>query len=139
MGWLSRFILSAGGIKIPEPEDIEFDDTENKVGVHLLSYYGEVHDHKSETIDVAEVSELIDNLDWEDNFYQVVCTLRPGVSMEVGGSLNESDGLAAVYQNRPENISYVSSDGPDSRKEMIEIMESFIRGTSCWRKKFGVE
>ena len=135
MGWLSRFILSACGVKVPEAEDIKADPSERNVGIHLLSNYGEIYEHITSDVENSGIKDLIDRLNWESGFYQVICTIEPGVSIEVGGSLNGYDGLSSVYRNRLKNIESVMVKPPETRGEMIEIMQSFAGGNDIWHTK----
>jgi len=136
MGWLSKFILSAGGIKVPDVEDIKLDPSEVNIGVHLYSNYGEEYEFVSPEVSEDLVQKLINDLDWESNFYQIICTLEPGTTMEVGGSLNNLDSLSAVFRNRKYNIESVIVDPPSTRREMNEIMQSFISGTRVWYESY---
>ena len=81
MGWFSNFILSAGGIKVLEAEDIKPDTSESNIGIHLYSNYGEEYEFISPEVSKDTVRKLINDLDWESNFFQVICTLEPGKTM----------------------------------------------------------
>ena len=136
MGWLSKFILSAGGIKVPETEDIKPEPSEKNAGIHLLSDYGDEYEQISSDTDSIIIKDLINRLDWESGFYQVICTLEPGVLIEVGGSLNGHDGLSGIYINRLKNIEAVTIEPPETKAEMIEIMQSFAVGSDVWHTKY---
>ena len=136
MGWLSKFILSAAGKKTPTVEDFLPEPYEENVGVHLLSNYGEEYEQISPDTSKETIADLITRLDWESYFYQVICTIEPGVTLEVGGSLNDFDGLSAMYRNRIKNIESVIVEPPGTRKEMIEIMQSFARGNEIWHTNY---
>lgn len=120
------------------PEEIgqEPDPTQERVGVHLLSDFGEGYAYVSEEPSIPIVVELMEGLDWERGFFQVIVTLAPGVSMELGGSLNGVDGLSGVYRNRAEQLHLVTSVPPDSVEDMVEIMQSFIRKDGLWQDKY---
>lgn len=136
MGWLSKFILSAGGIKVPDIEDVQPELYEQNSGIYLLSNCDDAYQQISSKIDSSIIKDLINSLDWESGFYQVICTLEPGILIEVGGSLNEYDGLAGIYKNRLENIEAVTIEPPETKSEMIEIMQSFSSGSNVWHTKY---
>ena len=136
MGWFSNFILSAGGIKVLEAEDIKPDTSESNIGIHLYSNYGEEYEFISPEVSKDTVRKLINDLDWESNFFQVICTLEPGKTMEVGGSLNGLDGLSAVFINRQDNIESVIVNPLSTREEMNEVMQSYILGTRIWYESY---
>ena len=96
MNWL-RWLFS-----IPEPSadetpeaSWESDPVESRVGVHCLSQFGDVHEFVDEEITKEGVSRLLRSLDWSSKFHQVFVVATPGVSMEVGGSLDVEHGLCA--------------------------------------------
>ena len=119
-----------------DPSDWRDDPTETVVGVHLLSDYGGGQTLLSKEISKKIIAQEIQKLDWENNFYQFVVVLKPGVSMEVGGSLNGVDGLSAMYRNRHNRIDAVINDAPETVLQMQRILESFILGGEEWRKEY---
>lgn len=136
MSWLSKFILSAGGHKIPDESIFEPDAIENTIGIHLLSDCGQGHEFVSKEATESIAAELIDQLEWKLGFFQVIVTMEPGLSMEVGGSMNGIDGLSAVYRNRADNQELITEVPPESTKDMIEILISFIRNDDEWKEKY---
>ena len=136
MNWLSKFILSAVGHKVLEEVCCEPDPTEENVGIHLLSDYGNHYEYISEEPTELSAVELINSLDWEHGFFQVIVTLASGLSMEVGGSLNGVDGLSGVYRNRTEHQQLVTSVPPESTEDMVEIIKSFIYQDGQWKGKY---
>ena len=111
------------------------DDFESEVGVHLLELGGEPRCLLRE-LDMAGISEELHKLDWQSNFYQFVVVKEPGVSMEVGGSLDESDGLSAYYKNFPEKIEAVIVAPPKTVLEMEQILEAFLQPDEVWKTRY---
>lgn len=133
--WLTRFILSASGEKIPEESDFEPPQEHTEVGIHVLSEFGEEYRFVSDRITKNAVIEAVRSMDWGNGIQHVFCTISRGVSMEVSGSFN--DGLSGVYFNGPENVRLVTSMPPQDVSEMIDLMVSFVRGDEIWRTKYG--
>jgi hypothetical protein len=116
--------------------DWTVDSTETIVGVHLISDYGSDQVILSKEISNKVIATEINKLDWKNNFYQFVVVLEPGVSMEVGGSLNGIDGLSAMYRNRHNRIDAVINEAPESVLTMQKILEYFILGNDQWQKEY---
>ena len=136
------FIAGLFGIGVSAPaaaNDWMDDPTEATAGVHLLSDYGSDHKYLSSDISIAAISEEIRKLDWQENFYQFVVVMDPGISMEVGGSMNGIDGLSAMYRNRHDRIVAVIKEPPENVTEMIDILDQFISGTNEWMHKHDFE
>ena len=136
MNWLSKLIFPTSQPTVPEEVSLKLDPTQENIGIHLLSDYASEYEFVSEEISESCVVDLINNLEWENGFFQVTVTLEPGLFMEVGGSLNGIDGLAGVYHNHPEKIMLVTSIPPENRDEMVEIILSFIRKNGEWKDKY---
>jgi len=136
MGWLTKFILSVGEVKKPEVYDFSPDPSEQKIGIHLISNCGGEYEFISEDLTAEFIASQVNGLDWELGFYQLICTTEIGVSMEVGGSLNGVDGLSAMYRNRSQQIETLIEPPPETQKEMIEILQSFVAGTDEWHTKY---
>ncbi|MBU8921221.1 MAG: hypothetical protein KOO63_05320 [Bacteroidales bacterium] len=116
--------------------DWTVDPTETTVGIHLISDYGNGQTLLSKEISNKIIATEINKLDWVSNFYQFVVVLEPGVSMEVGGSLNGIDGLSAMYRNRHNRIDAVINEAPQTVLQMQNILEDFILGNDQWQKKY---
>ena len=112
------------------------DPIESKQGIHLLSDYGRGHHYLSSNLEIANVQSELNKLNWTKNFLQFVVVTQPGISMEVGGSLNGIDGLAGVYRNRLSSTEAYTFKAPESVKEMEEILKSFLRNDNSWKAKF---
>ncbi len=114
------------------------DSFESEVGVHLLKMGGDYR-QLSRELDMQQISAELHKLDWQSNFYQFIVVKEPGISMEVGGSLDESDGLSAYYKNFPEQVEAVIVGPPKSVLEMEQILEAFLQPGEVWktRYKFG--
>ena len=119
-----------------ESADWTLYPTETTVGIHLISDYGNYQTLLSKDISNKIISTEINKLDWVSNFYQFVVVLEPGISMEVGGSLNGIDGLSAMYRNRHNRIDAVINEAPETVLQMQNILEDFILGDHKWQKKY---
>lgn len=114
------------------------DKTETEVGVHLLLANGE-NIHVSSELKFSIIKDKLNSLDWINNFYQFVVVTQPGVSMEVGGSLNGVDGLSAMYRNRQDRVDAVIKNPPESFYEMEKILEEFLKPNNVWMQKYDFE
>ncbi|CAA0092700.1 Uncharacterised protein [BD1-7 clade bacterium] len=119
-----------------ESADWKLDPIETTVGIHLISDYGNGQALLSKEISNKIISSEINKLDWVSDFYQLIVVLEPGISMEIGGSLNGIDGLSAIYRNRHNRIDAVISEAPESVLQMQNILEYFILGDDQWQKKY---
>lgn len=119
-----------------KPDDWRSESSESMVGIHLISDYGNGQQVLSKEIAEDIISKELNKLDWENNFYQFVVVIEPGVSMEVGGSLNGVDGLSAMYRNRHKRIDAVIKQPPETVKQMEEILFEFVAGNDAWKKKY---
>ena len=104
-----------------------------------MSDYGDDYDYLSEEISTRIISSEINKLDWENGFFQLIVVVEPGVSMEVGGSLNGIDGLSAMHRNRLKRVDSVIVNPPDSVYAMQRILEVFIDPNMEWDKEFEFE
>ncbi len=114
----------------------EDDSIEGVKGLHLLNDYGDGHEFISKSIDVQTVITQLKKLPWKTEFIQLIVVTQPGISMEVGGSLNGIDGLSAVYRNRITKEEYITVHAPESVREMEEILVSFLNGDDKWKLNF---
>jgi hypothetical protein len=129
---VSLFGVSSGAKEV----DWKTSPIEAKVGIHLLSNYGSKHDFLNTTISSTIIAEELLKLDWKNNFYQFVVVSEPGISMEVGGSLNGIDGLSAMYTDRHQRIQGVIKQPPESVKEMQNILNSFLQPNRIWIQQY---
>lgn len=77
------------------------------------------------------VRDTMRKLDWS-GFHQVVLTKSNGDWLEVGGSLDPSDGLSVMYQENNEQV--VIKSPPTSVKEMSSFLISYLSGEDDWKK-----
>ena len=115
------------------------DPAETIVGIHLISDYGSEHTILSTEISREIIDKELEKLDWNNNFYQFAVVVSPGVSMEVGGSLNGIDGLSAMYRDRNNRVDAVIKRPPETVKQMQEILESFISENGNWQQLYDFE
>lgn len=116
--------------------DWKNDPVESVVGIHLLSDYGSSHEFLGADFAIEKVMAKLEALDWQNNFYQFIVVIEPGVSMEVGGSTNGVDGLSGVYRDQANSIHAVTLEAPTGVDEMKEILISFLLDNGAWKKKF---
>lgn len=136
--WLKR--LCTPSAKYSESEEVPMTpDPHAKRGLYVVRGYGRTCELASEVISVNAIEDLINRIDWQSGVHQVICTVRPGVSMEVGGALNGEEGLRAMYCNRREKIECVITEPPKNPAEMIEILVSFATSTELWHEKYSFE
>jgi hypothetical protein len=106
------------------------------VGLHVLSDFGDTHQFVSEAPNRRLIMSTIQALDWRKGFHQVILITEPGVSMEVGGSLDPSDGLSSVYQDEKNDIYRATVSPPGTVDEMEAILVSFLQGDGRWEQMF---
>jgi hypothetical protein len=119
----------------PEPPD----RISGVTGLHVLSDYGSDHEHRSNEPEESTIIDLMNSLEWDCGFYQVVLVLPTGESMEVGGSLDPDDGLSSSYRNDAQGIHRVTEDPPTTVNEMTNVLLSFHRGDNQWEEMFNYQ
>lgn len=105
-------------------------------GVHLIRNFGESYGYLGENIEVEHVVALLRKQPWRTEFLQFVVVIQPGISMEVGGSLNDVDGLSAFYRNRLAGKEAVTKVAPESVDELEWIIRSFLMDDQKWKSLF---
>lgn len=115
------------------------DPSETVVGIHLLTDYGSGYQFLSRELSDKKVREEINKLEWQRRFYQLVVVTKPGISMEVGGSINPNVGLSAMYRDRHNRIDAVIISPPSTVDEMAEILIAFLREDESWKKEYEFE
>jgi len=111
------------------------DDVNSTIGLHLLTTdsFNQKYEFISEDPSLAEIVELLDNLDWINGFHQVILTKSNNISMEVGGSMNPDDGLSAVYRELNTTIYSVTGAPPTNVGQMKQILSLFKNNDDSWR------
>ena len=115
------------------------DNANKVVGLHVLSEFGNKYEFVSSNPTGTDISSALKKLDWKNNFYQVILVTSPGVSIEVGGSLNPKDGLSSVYRDIDKKDYRVTKEPPSTIKEMEAILLSFHKGNNEWEKMYVYE
>ena len=131
------FLLSATNYALAS--SWENEPSESIKGIHLLYEYGAKYSFLSKQVSPAIIRRELGKLDWKNNFFQFVVVVEPGISMEVGGSLNPQDGLSAMYRDRHKRVDAVIISPPTSVNEMEEILVSFIKADGAWKDKYAFE
>jgi hypothetical protein len=110
------------------------DPVESKVGVHVVPNFGDDPTEFTPLISKETVRAALKSVDWINGFHQVVVVTSPGISMEVGGSLDPEHGLSAVYRNRPEGVELVTREAPDTISQLEAILLAFLEPGESWRQ-----
>jgi hypothetical protein len=110
------------------------DPVESKVGIHVIPNFGDDPTTYSPDISAPAVQAALQSVDWTNGFHQIVVVISPGVSMEVGGSLNPDHGLSAVYRNRPAKTEVVTKNAPGSIADLEAILLAFLKKDESWRQ-----
>ena len=130
-------ILSLFGIRSKKPTAQVVDGPEGrKIGLHVLSDFGDTHTFVADAPNRRIIVSTIRALDWETGFHQIILIKEPGVSLEVGGSLNPEDGLSAVYTDEKRNVCEVTSSPPETIEEMVALLMSFLTGDGRWAQMY---
>lgn len=128
--------LFFAGAVASQPAMAEEDHFERTVGMHLLSNYGSEYTFLGASITQEDIKRELRKLDWPNGFYQFVVISEPGISMEVGGSLDPSDGLSARYLNRSTKVEGVIITPPESVEEMEDILIKFADSDESWKSDY---
>jgi hypothetical protein len=111
------------------------DDVNSTVGLHLITTdpFNQRYEFISANPTLAEIEELLDNLDWVGKFHQVVLTKSNNISMEVGGSMDPEDGLSAVYRELDNKVYSVTGAPPSNVGQMKQILSLFMNNDNSWK------
>ncbi len=112
------------------------DPTNDVPGLHVLSDYGAEHTFVGKSPTERTIRATIRDLDWVNGFHQVILVTAPGVSLEVGGSLDPQDGLSAMYRDWKKNDHRVTREPPTTVKNMEDLLVSFHRGDGRWEQMY---
>ena len=136
---MKRLLLGLLTLLLPvsaaaQVHDWETDPIESKVGIHVIPNFGDSPTVYSPKISDKAVRSALRSVDWVNGFHQVVVVLSPGISMEVGGSLNPDHGLSAVYRNRNEQTEAVTKSAPETVDDMEAILIAFLKPGGGWTR-----
>ena len=106
------------------------------VGLHVLTNFPTERVFVTDSPVEADIVETIRDLDWRNGFHQVILVTSPGVSMEVGGSLEPGVGLSSVYRDLNNRIYRVTRYPPETTMEMEKILLSFHAGDNEWEEMY---
>ena len=109
------------------------DPIESRVGIHVVPNFGDDPTIYKPKISKEGVRAALESVDWVNEFNQVVVVTSPGISMEVGGSLNPQHGLSAVYRNRHKGVEAVTRDAPESIEQLEAILLAFLEPGDKWQ------
>ena len=115
------------------------DSVEDIPGLHVLSEVGDQHRLLDKNPTEETIRTTIRGLDWVGGFHQVILVTSPGVSLEVGGSLDQDDGLASVYRDWKNKIYRVTREPPTTIENMEDLLVSFHLGDGRWEEMYDYE
>ena len=110
------------------------DPIESTVGIHVVPHFGDDPTEFYSEISQDSVRAALRSVDWENGFHQVVVVISPGISMEVGGSLNPDHGLSACYRNRLEGSEAVTREAPETISRLEAILLAFLEPGDSWQQ-----
>lgn len=137
---MNRFLAAMLALLLPAcaPEPARYawetHPVESRIGTHVIPNFGDDPTRFSTEVTEKSIRTALKSVDWENGFHQVVVVTAPGVSMEVGGSLDPDQGLSAVYRNRHERTELITKDAPRSIAELEVILLAFAKQDDSWRK-----
>jgi hypothetical protein len=98
-----------------------------------LSDYGDKHQFITEKPTKEIILTTIKDLDWENGFHQVIIVALPGEYMEVGGSLDPSDGLSVLYEEGGKQ--FVTKEAPKTIEEITAFLLAYLTDGEEWKNK----
>ena len=101
-------------------------------GLHVFSDYGATHILVDKNPTERTIRQTVRGLDWAGGFHQVLLVTSPGVSLEVGGSLDPEDGLSSMFSDVYKDVYRVIRKPPDSVRMMEDLLVSFHSGDGRW-------
>lgn len=137
---MNRFIAAMLALLLPScaPDTTrqawETHPVESRIGTHIIANFGDDQTRFFPEVTETRIRTALKSVDWGNGFHQVVVVTAPGVSMEVGGSLDPDHGLSAVYRNRHERTELITKDAPRSIAELEAILLAFAKQDDSWRK-----
>ena len=144
--WVIGFLVdqSLGSSNEKEEPDSDHDATGEPIGdptndipgLHVLSDYGYEHRLVDKNPTEEIIRATIRKLNWDNGFYQVILVTSPGVSLEVGGTLDPTEGLSAMYRNWKSNDHRVIREPPPTVRSMEDLLVSFHRGDGRWEQMY---
>ena len=105
-------------------------------GLHVWSEYGAEDRLVDKNPTEETIRATIRGLDWIGGFHQVFLVTSPGVSLEVGGSLDPDDGLSSAYRDLKRKIFRVVTEPPTTVENMEDLLVSFYLGDGQWERMF---
>lgn len=106
---------------------------EIKMELMVISDYGSKEEIISNCATPKIIRKTMDSLDWK-GFHQVVLSIDEHNFIEVGGSLDPSDGLSVLYEENGEQS--VIKKPPETVQEMTDILLSYLAGDRDWKNKY---
>ena len=118
------FLSLLGLAACSDQEGNKPDPIVNTIGLHVLSDYGDKHRFITDKPTKEIVLHTINELDWKNGFHQVILVDSPGAYMEVGGSLDPSDGLSVLYEEDGKQL--VIKVPPATIEEMTAFLFNYL-------------
>jgi hypothetical protein len=95
----------------------------------VLSNYGADRSVIDREVTHELIEEVVRELDWQQ-FHQVILEKEDGDRLEVGGSLDPSDGLSVLYEESGKQ--FVIADAPGSIEELIAFLRGYLDHRATW-------
>ncbi|NOQ36125.1 MAG: hypothetical protein GQ569_09555 [Methylococcaceae bacterium] len=98
--------------------------------LYIISDYGKQIRTISDKAMDENINETMHSLDWQ-GFHQVILEQSKGNSLEVGGSLDASDGFSVMLEEN--NKQYVIKTPPQTIEEMIVFLSDYLSDPMNWK------
>jgi len=106
------------------------NEMSGEIRLLVISNYGQNTEIISEDPSHETIKNTMQNLNWQ-GFHQVVLEKKNGDWLEVGGSLNPSDGLSVMYEENGNQ--HVIKVPPTTIDEMTYFLLDYLDGSSDWK------
>ncbi len=98
--------------------------------LRVISDYGEAERVAADEATPEIVKSTMRSLNWK-RFHQVVLERPNGDWLEVGGSMNPSDGFSVMYEE--DGKQFVIKAPPTTTDEMMTMLLSYLSGSEDWK------
>ena len=102
--------------------------------LRVISNYGTEERTVSENATREQIIHTIDYLDWS-GFHQVVLEKPNGDWLDVGGSLDPSDGLSIMYEESGNQ--HVVTEAPELPEELKHALLGYLAESDDWKQAYG--
>lgn len=116
-----------------------FDAIDNYVGLHIMDSGSDMHDYYKSLPASEEVSDIIKDLDFENNDYFITIIPVRGEQLSIDVHLGEEYVIKSTYSNITnisEKIYMVASPPLQSKCDLIKLIKLFILKDDSWIHTF---